>query len=269
MKLRTPQSESRLLPSSAEVAAQVQRPELYFDPRVDISEEDVQWLIRDIRESMVMSWDETINLANSLVVLFPDRRDEMKLEEILMEMVRIQLEESRARHNTNMIIKRTAQFIALFPERRRELHLDDDLWVAGLEAIRVNNQRDWFGLQISRDLAIIFPERAAELKLEDTWRAGIRELEKERNKPLSAFSDIAMLLIALFPDRKNEIEIDAVSWKNIKESHTRFRQVGSVMYAKEAVIAADEVRFTQEGLTLINHESLGQTPELPNRNLVA
>lgn len=275
MKLRNRQPRREPRPKAVEAAApQPEQPVRVFNPEMEISNDNWEMMKQELESYRGSDWWAFSAMACSLITVFPDRREELELDDSYMDILN-ELNEARFIEHGSFVGIAVA-FITFFPDRRNELNLDERTYTWIRQAI----QKDT--VSMSRifttgltELMIMFPEKRNEFDLNDdefNGRLESMELMRESNEWLH-FAEYASELAVLFPDRKVELNIDSKSLAGMRAGlepdADSIWWPSADMAMHLAIITADEVRITGQGLEIVNSSKLITPSELPNRNLVA
>lgn len=276
MKLRCEKTIQEPGIKAAEAAAIQQEvgDERFFDPCVDLTEEDYQSCINAMdsyREDG--SWAMYASMARQILFLFPERFRELELDSNTFERVLTEVKKRRESWGYHAAVKEV--LITLFPERREELGLDD---------VFFNNMKNHTDSQHSNGkwaeyfqtviyVYILFPERRREMVVDDSAVDGLKkELIKAQGKG-DQWNHLYMAANAavLLPDRKAEFmptnkQIDDML-ADMESMRKHNPSLNAGMARSLMILAADEVRITDHGLEMVYHKPLERGRVLPERNL--
>ena len=154
------------------------------------------------------------------------------------------------------------QDLSLEQEESPELKFDPETEISKTDWQEMKGQlksdrrnKNWqnFAYQ-AMSLKILFPDRVSELDLDDSALQGMKDaLESDRQA--IDWWDQAMRLKILFPDKTAELGLDS-AWQGMKDQLVSYRQRNNWYgFADQAmslnILAADEVKVTDQGLELI------------------
>lgn len=96
MKLRRPQREPRPHPKAAEVAVMPDESVVYFNRERDIPEKDWEAMVRSLADFAAKEeWWKYDSLAASLMMLFPERRDDIEFDQGFYQQKMSELEQQQ------------------------------------------------------------------------------------------------------------------------------------------------------------------------------
>lgn len=275
MKLRRPQSRRELAPRTAAAVAHVEHSERQIDPEAEVSVEDWNGIKRKTEEYSEedKNWYHLANMGMQVAILLPGRLAELNFDKH-WEKLRLKMEKYRGKNWRRFAIIAYRLFL-IYPERRAELNITEEMCEGMKQAFAAQHT---YALSEMTELAeafiCFFPEQRDELVFSDkTMRYMEDGMESYRGALIQNASHLYRSFVLLFPDRRGDLPIDDFC-AELRSGIEAERQKGNIMYYCSllldlAIISADEVRITERGMELINHDKLEQTPGLPDRNLVS
>lgn len=268
MKLRRKKSVVERFPKSTDVAAGVgQSEKVFFDVDDELDEGDWDKWLAEIKSVKARNLGHDFRLTKDLLMLNPERRDELELDDEVYRVSLYNARENMKNHKPDLTHALT--FFQLFPEHKAELGLNDDIFRRAMPEPEYLHQSKDFPMRDIHALCILFPERREELASHYDF-----EILKEPPSYLGddKYVKYMMRLSLLFPERKHELDIPNIiergrnAMKSARPFSNTFR---SSIAVHLMMLTADEVRVTGSGIQLINHEQLDQYQALPVRNIAA
>ena len=227
-----------------------------FDVEKEISEEDWEAMKGEYeKQCQDEDWWEAANQAMALKILFPERVEELDLDNKWPMMKRCH-DGGRVNPAAASAVERNMclSLKILFPERVTELKLADR-WPRIKRAYEINNTYSQ-AIEFATSLKILFPGREAELELENIWLKMKDAYEREWHGSYTIGKvKAASFLRILFPKRVSELELEN-KWPLMREEYKRFcdadnwfNAIRRAAYMK--ILAAKEVKVTDQGLELV------------------
>lgn len=150
------------------------------------------------------NWKSFRKTASHLVVLFPERRTELGLDDTIFQQMKLAIDSSGDFFEQFLDI---LQLVNLFPERKAELGLDDKTFKrlrAQLESTRERELEKY--ILHAAQLMVIFPEKTTEFSLTGKEWIQLREvLDSYRND--SKWEDFSGLALQLSFFSANRVEM--------------------------------------------------------------
>ncbi len=133
-----------------------------FDPQKDISEKSWDGMKEKYEGYRGGRWNDFGTMAMRLLLIFPDRKAELKLNDEAFDGMKGQLEKCRDNKNRWDFSYMAMNLSLLFPDRKADLNLDDAAFEGmkgELEEYRGNKQW-WNFSRMARHLSILAAEHA-------------------------------------------------------------------------------------------------------------
>lgn len=281
MKLRNRQPRREPRSRAAEVVATPQeQPEFDFDPRKEMTEQDLQDTIAEMMELRGTNWWGYFETASSIIALFPERKDDLQLDQEAWDGMFSEMEPYR---DTDLdVFLRMANAIAVVdPEKKAELGITIN------EITRVKDEmkmyrnlprKNWWSYyKLATQITKLKPEIKSELELDaESWEGIKEQLYDYRKSSPSLYLNMAAALCMLHPERKQELGLNQETWQGLMQhKHEEESRQG---FAKNylsiidinlglAILTADEAHMTNQGLKLTRRSKIGKTPGLPDRKI--
>jgi len=229
-----------------------------FDYEEEISDEDWEKIMKSLKALFPDDYANYISCAARLKILFPDRADELGLNDEVWDEVWNKVTE-RMKATRDVVFKRSLfsaayrDMKALFPDRIDEVDFND-------EDLEIAKRKDYnngiYYLYELRSYKMIFPNRFASYQIGEgvVQKAveGIRLTKEE--KRWSDFVEEAALFRIVFPDQFDKIELDKNTWKHMRDEleSSRDKEWGRfiILAFNLAVLAAKKVEVTDQGLKI-------------------
>lgn len=272
MKLRRPKDERAFIPRAAEAAgSEIEQAARFFESEIHFTSADWDSAIKYMQaQRKEGAWFAFSARAAQLVILCPERRDELGLNEgvfQIMKQIILGGDDVRRRHEI------AENLALLFPERKDEFRYENHLQRALKGDVLIAQQNGkWedYGFAAVRYL-ILFPENRNDLELDDTHFQELQGiLEKARiEKDWLSFATFAYNIMMLFPGRKEELNIDQKAQNGMLQQYQGWhgRSSAATWGSVLKIVAADRVEVTEGGIELINKDDLENSLGLPVRNL--
>ncbi len=220
-------------------------------------------------------WDEVAaKIAIPLAVLFPNRKEEFGLHELLPLLKK---ELNSADEGALAYFWITTALILIDPEKRSELHRTKHAWDMGVRTFNASlNDGSLFGEQAIA-LGVVFPEKTNQLgSNEEVFEEQMQLAEADKNAQqifeFIPFLYRAAALKLYFPHHSEDLGLDEPTWKRMREVlelalHNNNPQFISETAMCLAILAAEKAEFTKDGFIKItpHQPNIGQTKPLPSR----
>ena len=257
-----------------------------FDPRRDISKKDWERMKGELEEYRGDDNEEMTggewwtfgSVAKDLLILFPDRRAELNLDQEAFDGMKKIIEEDRGNNSWWDFGGDAADLVDIFPDRKKELDLTVEIFETMERELWKSRNEHWpvFCYTAVR-LVVLFPERRKELNLDvECFNEINNELQKLRDKNWEEFSAVAASLMLLFPDRKDDIKLDEKAFQAMKseldKNHIRGSWQSFIHIATNLFILAAERAEIVNGQIVITPKKPKLTREpkpLPVRSNIA
>lgn len=270
MKLR-PRESRRVQPHSADILSAEPAPELVFDPDRDVTEEDWARMKEKMNFFRGNDWANFFRYPTPLLLLAPERRAELQLDDEVWEGLRNSLT------HTHSFDRDFIDLAVVFPERRAELPLDE-LWENGLNELHKNwapEHKHYYQVQAVANLLLLNPKRKDEIIIPFHF-SDIQKVISSADK-WNAYSipDFIFYSKLLFPSEsfgamEASIEKSQLLLKELAKLRREGRYVGFPDNLEDLLLmTAEKVWLTPEGELKIQKPTLRKSPvgqtKLPER----
>lgn len=276
MKLRRSRSESATQLKAVDALVERGRStDMEFDPRLDISEEQWERLIGNLESLRDVSVGAYMSMAWPLAVMRPDIKAKIAKDDVVFNDCRQVIINERYNGDRGTLTM-VAAACHIFSDRRSELGLEEDDYTIYNSYFNpdIEDEKDLFCAAAVEVLQIYPEERIEFIELNEKYEGILELLKKYRDE--AATHQALMLarnMLMVYPDKRVEILTHAPSIEEgaeylrtyVSDSMWHYGNIASAL----TIMSADEVRISKNGVELFMREGLTETPELPDRNLVA
>lgn len=268
-----------MLPRATEVASAQERGyvDRRFDLQTDLPSGAADLLLAEYQRQRGRQGlrDAAIKLAANFLVMFPERRSELDLDEELWQAYKTDLIHDKGVQQWDFLVG-AVNCAVLFPERISELEMDDDLFESlVMNSMETRRESNWFGFsKAAAAIYVYYPERRSDLNVgEPEFQEILAEIQlKFKFRQFGTAAAIARNLTILFPGRNNEVREALPGVEELIEYINKYwsdnSKSASAAAANLTFLAADRVVVSKTGIELITQGELVDAPELPKRNLV-
>jgi len=262
-------------PKAVDLVHSAERPVRPVDLNGELAYEDWDTIYAEMEKNRASNWYLFSLLAMHLVLLFPERRQEIKLAESQWTELYDRVEMSRGR-DWPFFSSHVKILLTLFPERRDQLNLDEGVKNGIQESVERYRETDlWTQSGLIVDLIIMFPELrnnySRDITLKQSLQKGMDFYKSEPAVNLH-YVVLAARFSVIFPQDKHDLQIDDKLWEEIyierrQQRGSRVPELAELSL-NAAILDVDEVSITRErGLELINREAV-EPRSLPVRTSV-
>lgn len=209
-------------------------------------------------------WEAFLYIASDLKILFPDKINEFGFDQTAwQEVIRLTQGEGQ---NTSRFLKFISLQKFLFPDYFKKNNLDEEeIWQKQkrkLDRVHQDNWTDFF--HYNYDLKILFPNKNQNLvyNFDDTDKKEIEDIFKNIDNLKDLIYETAYLKV-VFPDFDlKKIGINKKFWNSVKKGLREVSPFNKAMILSRCkILAAEEVRITDQGLELVMPEKKQFKPE--------
>ncbi len=243
-----------------------------FDPNRDFSRELVQQQVLNAVPPRG-SWQLFGLQALPAVLLYPDMRDELPLDEKAKEGIKKSMDDTvltfRDISNDCTIADLALCLRVLFQyeddsDSRESQQLRERL-TSSLSKFRKNKQ--WLGwCTLAKALSVLYPDAVDSFGIDHEAWEGVKEFCIDNRADVSTYIRMISSVAFLFPDRKQELKITTQEWEAAKAQLEKYRRTPSNYgsFAKDMYIASSE-RFviTPEGEAIVTPKTPNMQPPAP------
>jgi len=148
-------------PRAVELGRELEPTPRHFDPEAEVSQDDLYAIKSELESCRGSNWLRFNQIASSLLILFPDHRVEIGLDEVVRDSVLDSVKTSLRSDSLLSFSKQARSLITLFPDTRAELGLGERIWTGMKEELDLSAGFDWYEFcSMASDLVILFPRRS-------------------------------------------------------------------------------------------------------------
>lgn len=238
-----------------------QRSKVLFDPKKEITEDDLQHFIEYFEKFKKLSPQSSLELAAAIKIAKPEFLSRFTLDQDILNDIAEDLEDTRKRKLWLLFAKSAVSVKILFPDLYKKLNLTEDDRLGMIQDVQTGLGILGFErYQLAGDIAILFPDHLSSLNSqEDLWQGINSELSKlEEQRLWSLFADIAVCRRILFPGKDTSLSEDI--WLELMEKKSRIRKTS---YKELSGLARDFTLLTAKDIK-ITKSSFEFTPQDPS-----
>jgi len=226
--------------------------ELPFDAREEITQEDWDKMIEALdTHRQGKNWLGFIYLARAMLFVFPERRDELNLDEQVWKGMKQELEYNKIQHYFRFV-SHAVDMWQLFPNRQSELDLTDQdfekMKQTFEEFYNTENAKNSCAFYLIF-MKTLFPNQSLDLGLTDqAWKEIDDCLERYRSNDQIRFCELAVKMKLL----QRDVKLDDQDWgalRQMLEKNRTENSWGNFAYhsMEMQILAADEAMITPQG----------------------
>jgi hypothetical protein len=245
-----------------------------FDVEKDISQHDWDLMVKQLNEQREGDKEWVPNLLSELKIMRPDDTRHVLPRDIKWLGRKVKSTEGTADWDEYL----NCAFALKVLEPQRRLHSPGDMDLSFQSFLTRGSQGSvqHINLRIARDTfraRVIHPEWDYGYLDDELFRETIRELKEvfadDREDVVIHAAESAAAIRALYPNK--DLEITNQNWKDMRTDLARYKSPDLFVYgisqlgAAMTILAADDVRITDQGLYIVRHTEKEMEKSIPTQ----